>query len=75
MLSCFCSSNEVVSVTVPSTTLIADVSRYSSNNFQGSGDVAGEISNGFNTTAFPAAIAPMTGSIDNIARQKAYDSA
>ena len=68
MLSCFCSSNEVVSATVPSTTLTADLSSYSSNNFQGSGDVAGAISNGFNTTAFPAAIAPMTGSIDNIAR-------
>jgi len=75
MLSCFCSSNGVVSVTVPSTTLIADVSGYSSNNFRSSGDVAGEISNGFNTTAFPAAKAPMTGSIYNIARQKAYDSA
>ncbi|KAF9678917.1 hypothetical protein SADUNF_Sadunf07G0086300 [Salix dunnii] len=60
--------NCVVSATVPSTTLTADLSRYSSNNFQSSGDVAGAISNGFNTTEFPPAIAPMTGSIDNIAR-------
>lgn len=41
---------------------------YSPNNFAISDDVAGAISDGFRTTALPAAIAPMTGSSDNTDR-------
>ena len=42
-----------------------ELSRYSSNNFESKVDVAGAISEGFRTTALPAAIAPITGSIDS----------
>jgi len=38
---------------------------YSPNSFASNDDVAGAISDGFKTTALPAAIAPMTGSSDN----------
>lgn len=65
ILSHFCSSNADVSATAPSTTLIEDLSTYSPSNLASSNDVAGAISDGFRTTALPAAIAPMTGSRDN----------
>lgn len=68
ILSHFCSSNTVVSGIAPSTTLIAELSKYSSNNFTSKDDVAGAISDGFKTTALPAEIAPMTGSRDNTAK-------
>jgi hypothetical protein len=38
---------------------------YSPNNFANSAEEAGAISDGFRTTALPAAIAPTTGSRDN----------
>lgn len=64
-MSHFCCSNADVSSTAPSTTLIDEVSMYSPNSFASNDDVAGAISDGFKTTALPAAIAPMTGSSDN----------
>jgi hypothetical protein len=49
----------------PSTTLMQELSTYSGSSFANNAEVAGAISDGFNTTAFPAAIAPMTGSIES----------
>jgi hypothetical protein len=49
----------------PSTTFIQEPSTYSGSSFANNDDVAGAISDGFSTTAFPAAIAPITGSIDS----------
>lgn len=65
ILSHFWSSSAVVSGTPPSITLIVVLSKYSLNNFAKREDAAGAISEGFSTTALPAAIAPMTGSTDN----------
>jgi hypothetical protein len=42
-----------------------ELSTYSGSSFANNAEVAGAISDGFNTTAFPAAIAPMTGSIES----------
>ena len=50
-----------------------ELSRYSSNSFESSEDVAGEISDGFRTTAFPAAMAPITGSTDNTENDMDHD--
>lgn len=49
----------------PSTTFIQELSTYSGSSFANNDEVAGAISDGFRTTAFPAAIAPMTGSIES----------
>lgn len=68
ILSHFCSNNADVSATAPSTTLTEDLSTYSSNNVFSSDDEAGASSDGFRTTALPAAIAPMTGSRDSTGR-------
>lgn len=46
------------------------MSKYSLNNFAKREEVAGAISEGFSTTALPAAIAPMTGSTDNTVNNK-----
>ena len=69
-MSHFCSSSADVSATAPSTTLIKELSIYSPTNFASNDDVAGAISDGFKTTALPAAIAPTTGSIDNTGKDK-----
>ncbi|KAK3020466.1 hypothetical protein RJ639_047120 [Escallonia herrerae] len=60
-----------VSATAPSTTLIAELSTYSSSSFARSDDEAGATSDGLRTTALPAAIAPITGSRDNTSTGKA----
>lgn len=60
----------MVSGTDPSITFIALVSIYSPNNLASNEDVAGAISDGFKTTALPAAIAPITGSKDNTGKRK-----
>lgn len=62
----------MVSSTDPSTTLIADLSRYSSTKLDSNNDVAGAISDGFRTTALPAEIAPMTGSRDSTRKQRQF---
>lgn len=65
ILSHLCSSNAVVSDTPPSKTFTAETSMYCPRSFDRAEDVAGEISDGFNTTALPAATAPMIGSTAN----------
>ena len=44
-----------------------ELSTYSVKSLLSNDEVAGEISEGFKMTALPAAIAPITGSIDNAA--------
>ena len=63
-MSHFCSSKAEVSEVAPSITFTAEVSKYFPTSFAIKDDVAGEISDGFRTTALPAAIAPTTGSRD-----------
>ncbi|XP_062073156.1 uncharacterized protein LOC133777522 isoform X1 [Humulus lupulus] len=54
-LKCFWKTiSKVVSGIAPSTTLIAELSKYWSNNLTSKEDVAGAISDGFKTTALPA---------------------
>jgi hypothetical protein len=69
-LSHFCSSSAEVSETAPSTTFIEEQSKYSGSSFASSEDVAGATSDGFKTIALPAAIAPMSGSIDNTRKRE-----
>lgn len=64
-MSHFCSSNAVVSAMDPSTTFMQELSTNSGKCLAKNADVAGAISDGLRTTAFPAAIAPIAGSINN----------
>lgn len=66
-MSHFCSRRSDVSGIAPSITFTAELSIYSPKYFVSNEDVAGDTSDGFKTTVFPAAIAPMTGSSDSTA--------
>jgi len=59
------SSSSVVSGTPPSTNVIADESKYLGTRRARAVDVATETSDGFMTTALPAAMAPATGTSSN----------
>lgn len=47
-----------------------ELSTYSGSSLANNAEVAGAISDGFSTTAFPAAIAPMTGSMESTTKEK-----
>ena len=65
ILSHFCSSKIVVSWGPPSITRMAFGSRQRGRSLANTFEVAGETSDGFNSTAFPAEMAPMRGSNAN----------
>lgn len=69
-MSHFCSKSSAVSVADPSNTLIQELSTYCGRTFAKNDEVDGATSEGFRTTVFPAAIAPITGSMDNTGEEK-----
>lgn len=71
-MSHFCSSNADVSATAPSTTFMQELSKYFPTSLAINEEVAGQSSDGFKTTALPAAIAPIAGSRANTGKERLY---